>query len=154
MPEPGLRVLLADDDPLSREFLADALEAAGAEVLAVDDGQAAVKQLRRGSFDLVMTDLRMPRKDGMAVLRAAKAVDRSLPVVLVTAHGTVDVAVHALREGVDDVLVKPVQCEQIRLLLERLRKRSLLLAENEYLRREDDGGEAFPSRNPRMRAID
>jgi len=148
------RVLLADDDSLSREFLTEALESMGAEVLAVDDGQAAIKQIRKQSFDLVMTDLKMPRQDGMAVIRAVREAGARMPVVLVTAHGTVDVAIQALREGADDVLVKPVAPDQMQLLLERLHKRNRLIAENDYLKDRQQESMTFVTESPRMKAIE
>ncbi len=132
----GPQVLLADDDALSREFLEEALRRAGAAVTTADDGLAAVRLLERRRFDLVLTDLRMPRKSGLEVLKAAKELHPDLPVVLVTAYGTVDTAVQALRGGADDVLVKPVDLEQIEILLARIEDKRRLLAENTRLRAE------------------
>ncbi len=134
-------VLLADDEPLSREFLQEALQSFGCEVRAVADGAAAIAALGEQAFDLVVTDLRMPHQDGMAVLAAAKKADASRPVVLVTAHGTMHTAVTAMRQGADDVLEKPVGLEDLELLLTRMRERRRLLRENGYLRREAAGGE-------------
>ena len=147
-------VLLADDDPLSRDFLKEALESLGARVLAVDDGVAAIKQINRQHFDLVLTDLRMPRKDGIEVIRAAKNKDDSAAAVLVTAHGTVEVAVAALREGADDVLVKPVDLDHLSLLLERLKKRNALIAENAYLRQNETRLGRLVSCSPAMQEIE
>jgi len=90
----------------------------------------------------------------MAVIRAVREGGSRMPVVLVTAHGTVDVAVQALREGADDVLVKPVAPDQIQLLLERLRKRSLLIAENDYLKDNQASAQGFVTESPRMKAIE
>ncbi|MFN9443253.1 MAG: sigma-54-dependent transcriptional regulator [Planctomycetota bacterium] len=134
-------VLLADDEPLSREFLQEALQSFGCEVRAVADGAAAIVALGEQAFDLVVTDLRMPHHDGMAVLAAAKRADAGRPVVLVTAHGTMHTAVTAMRQGADDVLEKPVGLEDLELLLTRMRERRRLLRENGYLRREAAGGE-------------
>jgi len=134
-------VLLADDEPLSREFLQEALQSFGCEVRAVADGAAAIAALGEQAFDLVVTDLRMPHQDGMAVLAAAKRADAGRPVVLVTAHGTMHTAVTAMRQGADDVLEKPVGLEDLELLLTRMRERRRLLRENGYLRREAAGGE-------------
>ena len=83
-------LLLADDEPLSRDFLAEALATLGFDVHAVVDGQQAIDAMRKQAFDFVVTDLRMPNQDGNAVLAASKAQDPDRPVVLVTAHGTID----------------------------------------------------------------
>ena len=117
-----VRVLLADDDALSRDFLRDALEASACVVTAVDDGAAALRQLDKHDFDLVVTDLKMPREDGFAVLQKARETrdGHDTPCVLVTAHGTTEVAVRALRLGASDVLVKPVTIEDIELMLGRV----------------------------------
>jgi DNA-binding NtrC family response regulator len=134
-------VLLADDEPLSREFLQEALASFGCDVTAVASGDAALDALARGAFDLVVTDLRMPGADGMQVLAASKRAEPQRPVVLVTAHGTMHVAVRAMREGADDVLEKPVVLDELELLLARVRDRRRLLRENSFLRAEAAGGE-------------
>ena len=132
-------VLLADDEPLSREFLQEALQSFGFAVHAVADGQAAVDALAEREFDLVVTDLRMPRADGMAVLAAAKKADPTRPVVLVTAHGTMHVAVDAMRRGADDILEKPVVLDELEIVLQRVGERRRLLRENGILRAEAAG---------------
>lgn len=135
------RVLLADDEPLSRDFLFEALLSFGCDVHAVVDGQAAIEALAAEPFDFVVTDLRMPRADGMAVLEASQAADPDRPVVLVTAHGTMHVAVAAMREGAADVLEKPVALDALEILVERVRERCRLVRENTYLREEAVGGD-------------
>lgn len=146
------RVLLADDEPLSREFLQEALSALGCAVTAVEDGEAAVAALATGAFDLVVTDLRMPGKDGMAVLEASRAGAADRPVVLVTAHGAMHVAVDAMRAGAADVLEKPVSVDALELLLERVRQRTRLLRENALLREESVGGDMVVA-SPAMRGV-
>ena len=73
---------------------------------AVSSGAAALEQLERGGIDAVITDLRMPGLDGMELVRRAKCAWPDVPVVMLTAHGTIDVAVAAMREGAVDFLVK------------------------------------------------
>jgi DNA-binding NtrC family response regulator len=135
------RVLVADDEPLSRDFLAEALRQLGADVVAVADGDAAVAALHAGSLDPVLTDLRMPGRDGVAVLCESKLRDPDRPVILVTAHGTMSVAVQALRSGADDVLEKPLVAADLELALHRVRERRKLRRENRYLRERARGGE-------------
>ena len=134
-------VLLADDEPLSRDFLREALESFGCEVHAVADGRQAIDALGRSPFDLVVTDLRMPNADGMAVLEASKAQEHDRPVVLVTAHGALHVAVEAMRQGAADVLEKPVALDALEVLLARVRERRRLMRENSFLREEATGGD-------------
>ncbi len=145
-------VLLADDEPLSREFLHEALVALGLEVHSVADGRQAIEALQQRAFDLVVTDLRMPHADGLAVLAAAKQADPERPVVLVTAHGTMHVAVQAVRSGADDILEKPVVLEELELVLARVRERRRLLRENSYLRAESTGGDVVVA-SPAMERV-
>ena len=149
----GERVLLAEDDPLSREFLTRALELLDLDVTAVDDGDAASRVLAREPFEFVFTDLRMPGRDGMAVLAESKRLDADRPVILVTAHGTVDVAVAAVKRGADDVLEKPVTVDQLELAVLRARERRRILGENRRLRSENDGAEELLVLSPAMRAL-
>ena len=135
------RVLLADDDPLSRGFLAEALQSFGCDVMAVTDGRAAIEAMTVGQFDFVVTDLRMPHADGMEVMAASKSHEPDRPVVLVTAHGTMHVAVAAMREGAADVLEKPVELDALEAVLERIRERRRLMRENTFLREEAVGGD-------------
>ena len=134
-------VLLADDEPLSREFLAEALGALDLRVTAVADGHAAVAALAHETFDCVLTDLRMPGCDGMAVLAEAKRRDPDRPVILITAHGTMNVAVEAVRQGADDILEKPVSPADLELALLRVRERRRLQRENRWLRAQSVGDE-------------
>jgi len=145
-------VLLADDETLSREFLQEAMQSFGLEVRAVADGAAAIEALAHQAFDLVVTDLKMPRADGMAVLAAAKHADADRPVVLVTAHGTMSAAVEAMRQGADDILEKPIVLDELELSLTRVRDRRRLLRENRFLRAENIGGEMVVA-SPAMQAV-
>lgn len=116
------RVLLADDEPNLRKVLGALLGQLGYEVHAEPDGQAALDAVRAipsGTFDAVVTDLRMPRLDGIGLLRALGNEDPALPVIILTAHGTVDSAVEAVKLGAFDYLEKPFDREQIRQVLTR-----------------------------------
>ena len=145
-------VLLADDEPISLDFLSEALAALGVEVVTARDGEEAIAVLRARPIDYVFTDLQMPRRDGLAVLAEAKARERERPVVLVTAHGTVGVAIEAMRGGADDILEKPVALDELELALLRARARRRLLRENRYLRDHSVGDELFVA-GPATRAV-
>ena len=132
----GERVLVADDDSLSREFLEEALASLELDVVAVEDGEKAISRLWEANFDLVFTDLKMPRADGLDVLEAAKKLEPPVPVVLITAHGTIEVAVAAMKDGAEDFLVKPASPEQIEMVVGRFREKRKLAWENRYLREE------------------
>ena len=133
--------LLADDEPLSREFLAEALETLGLKVVAVEDGAQAIAALKEHAFDYVFTDLRMPGADGVQVLTESKLREPDRPVVLITAHGTMGVAVEAMRKGADDILEKPASPDDLELALVRVRDRRRLLRENRFFRAESVGDE-------------
>jgi two-component system, NtrC family, response regulator HydG len=133
--------LLADDEPLSREFLQEALQSFGLEVHAVGDGDAAAAAMTANAYDYVFTDLKMPGRDGQAVLVESKLREPDRPVILVTAHGTMHVAVQAMRQGADDILEKPVSLEELELALVRVRDRRRLLRENRFLRAESVGAD-------------
>ena len=89
-------------------------------VVGVGSGSAAIEHLRNGArTDLVLTDWRLPGADGLAVLDAAKALDSSLPVVVMTAFGSIETAVDAMKRGAEDFITKPVDPELLRLLVAR-----------------------------------
>ena len=102
------RVLVVDDEEGIRDFIADALETAGHETVQAADGEAALAELRRRGFHLMITDLRMPRLDGMALVRTARVEWPEMEVIVLTAYGTVDGAVEAMKLGALDYLRKPL----------------------------------------------
>ena len=128
------RALVADDDALSREFLSEALGSLGLEVTVAADGKAALSRVEKEDFDLVLTDLKMPRLDGTGLVRALRQRGLEVPVVMVTAFGSIETAVEAMREGADDFLLKPLSVDQIEVVLEKLKRRRRLEEENRYLR--------------------
>ena len=116
------RILLVDDEPNLRKVLGALLRQEGFEVVAEPHGEAALARIRSapsGTFDAVITDLRMPRLDGMGLLKALAREDPDLPVVMLTAHGTVDNAVEAVKLGAFDYLEKPFDRDQIRNVMQR-----------------------------------
>jgi DNA-binding NtrC family response regulator len=115
---PPRSLLLVDDEQILRESLAELLSERY-EVVATADGQEAYAKALERPFDLVLTDLRMPGMDGMALLERMKALAPQTPVVVMTAFGTVDNAVAAMRAGAADYVLKPVQFEDVLMRLER-----------------------------------
>jgi two-component system response regulator AtoC len=126
------RVLVADDDEGVRAFLADALELDGHEVVAVADGRAAAETLRRTAFHVLLSDVRMPHVDGMALLAQVRERHPDVEVVMLTAHGNVEMAVQAMRLGATDFLCKPVgSLTELRQVVARAAERCLCRARAE-----------------------
>ncbi len=106
-------VLVVDDDELARDAVASILLKEGYPVLTAGDGLEAIKTLRVNKVGLVITDLKMPRVDGLEVLRYTVKNHPDTMVVLITAYGTIEVALEAIREGAYDYLAKPFKMEEI-----------------------------------------
>src|SRR4051812_26138711 len=114
------RILVADDEPGLREFITDSLELDEHTVVPAKDGREAAKLLDERGFDLVLTDLKMPGLDGMALLRKVRAEQPEVEVIVMTAHGTVDNAVEAMKLGAFEYLQKPLSGpDELRLLVAR-----------------------------------
>src|SRR5262252_4785826 len=96
------QILVVDDEPNLRRVLSAQLERDGYDVHTAEDGEQALVMLKEHHIDLVISDLRMPKVDGMELLRRVVASEDSIPVVIITAHGTVDNAVEALKTGAFD----------------------------------------------------
>jgi two-component system response regulator FlrC len=121
-------VLVADDEEGLRSFIAEALESEGHEVVTVADGAEAIATTARRAFDVVVTDLKMPRADGLAVLDHVRAEQPDVEVIVLTAHASVETAVAAMKRGAFDYLQKPLGSpDELRLLVARaLERRSLV----------------------------
>jgi two-component system, NtrC family, response regulator HydG len=113
-------VLVADDEPKLGRFVAEMLELDGHEVVRAGGGREAIARLEAAAFDIVVTDLRMPDADGIAVLRAARAHAPAPEVVLMTAYGTAESAVEAMKAGAADYVTKPFSMDELRLRVKRL----------------------------------
>ena len=130
------RILVVDDEEGIRSFVAEALATAGHDVTQAADGREALRRLAERGFDLVLTDLKMPGIDGLEVVRRVRAEQPEVEVIVLTAHGSVDTAVQAMKLGAFDYLQKPVGSPaELRLLVERaLERRTLLAARDRELR--------------------
>jgi DNA-binding NtrC family response regulator len=129
-----MNVLLADDEKSIAVTLRDDLEAAGHKVTVVEDGKAALETLQQRRFDLLVTDIRMPGMDGIALLKEAKALDASMDVIVITGHGTIATAVEAIRHGAYDYVLKPFLNEEILRRVAKLAEFRRLKNENAALR--------------------
>jgi len=128
------RILVAEDDNLSRENLVELLTANGHEVKAVRNGREAKDAFLEDSYDLVITDLKMPEVDGLELLRFMKEIDPPRPVIIVTGYGTVDTAVETMKLGAFDYITKPLKENFVELTVERALAYVGLTKENENLR--------------------
>jgi len=130
------RVLVVDDEKSMRDLLAINLEREGYEVITVDGGEAAIETIRRELVDAVITDLRMPKVDGLAVLRAAKERAPETAVLMITAVGSTETALEAMKLGAYDYITKPFKLDEINLIVRRALERKKLWDENLYLRKQ------------------
>lgn len=112
-------VLIADDEKNIREGLGQALEMDGYETFLAADGEAAMKTFEEEEIDLVITDLKMPRLSGEEVLRRIVSDHPTIPVIILTGHGTIETAVKAMRDGAYDFLTKPINLDRLSLLVKR-----------------------------------
>jgi DNA-binding NtrC family response regulator len=129
-------ILVVEDKESLRSMLEEMLRAEGWSVIGTGSGSDAIERLRGGeSVDLVLTDWRLPGADGLAVLDAARSLDSTLPVIVMTAFGSIETAVDAMKRGAEDFITKPVEPELLRLLVARSverragRRESMLFAE-------------------------
>ena len=113
------KVLIVEDDVSLREALSDTLQLEGYSVSSVSDGNAALNVLESEKFDIVVTDVQMTPMDGHALLRGIKKNHSALPVIMITAYGTIQKAVEAMHDGAADYLVKPFDCDALINLIER-----------------------------------
>ena len=123
------QVLIVDDEPNLRKILAAQLSRDGYDVLTAEDGEKGLEMLREHHIDMVITDLKMPKVDGMTLLREALREDPELPIVMITAHGTVDTAVEALKLGAFDYLTKPFDKDEVRQIVGKALKTRQLAGE-------------------------
>jgi two-component system response regulator AtoC len=116
------QVLIVDDEPNLRKILSAQLSRDGYDVLTAEDGEQGLAQLREHHIDLIITDLKMPRVDGMTLLKRALEEEPELPVVMITAHGTIDTAVEALKRGAFDFVTKPFDKDEVRQIVAKALK--------------------------------
>ena len=127
-------VLIIDDEKNIREGLAAALEMEGYTVALAADGKQGLARMVKGDIDLVITDLRMPEVSGEQVLAKVAAENPGVPVIVLTGHGSIDSAVEAMRNGAYDFLTKPLNLDQLILIVKRaLESRELAIKHRELL---------------------
>ena len=133
---PPVRILLIDDDDSFRSILEYNLEQAGYEVVSVSDGKKGLKRLEATSFPVVITDIKMPEVDGLEVLRRVRRQYPETLVIMITAYGSIEMAVEAMREGAYDYITKPLNRDALLMTLEKALQYRLLKEENRRLKQE------------------
>ncbi len=127
-------VLVVDDELFFRKLCSDLLLEEGYQVKVCENGEDAISRLQQEKIDLLLTDMVMPGKSGLEVLRAARALDNPPEVILVTGHASLESAIHALKNGARDYLVKPFNPEELKHLVHNCLEQRRLLGENQHLK--------------------
>lgn len=133
----NISVLIVDDDSIMRTSLIEALRRReGFNVVSASDGQEALQKIEKQIFDLVITDMKMPKASGLTVLSKVKKACGDTAVIVMTAYGTVDTAVKAMKEGAFDYLTKPFSVDELEVVVDKAVEHQKILDENRYLRDE------------------
>lgn len=137
------KILIIDDEPLMRISIADALLAEGYEVKGLESGQEGVDFINRDNYDVIITDLKLPEVDGMEILKTSLRCSSKSKVIMITAYGSVDTAVEAMKQGAYDYITKPFSMDELLIIVRRLIEYRALEYENLKLREKIDGKYAF-----------
>ncbi len=132
----GYRIVVVDDEAANLESLERILKSDGAQVTTFQDAESALKWVQKGAADVLLTDLRMRFMDGIGLLEAVKRVDPTVEVILLTAFGTVELAVEAMRKGAYDFVTKPLQRLTVLRTVHRALEKRRLVTENQGLKEE------------------
>lgn len=135
MDKRDFNILVADDDDIALDVVSGILSREGYSVMPAHNGIEAIDTLMERRVGLVITDLRMPGADGLEVLKKAVSMNSDTAVVILTAFGTLDTTLDAMRLGAYDYLTKPFKAQEIAIVAERSFKRAVLIEENKLLRR-------------------
>jgi len=131
-----LNILIVEDGRSQREMLRDFLIKEGHSIMEAENGEAAIQTVLNHHFDLLLLDYKMPGMSGLEVLKEVKKINHEIDVVIITAYGTIETAVEAIKVGAIDYITKPVELEELLILLDRVAERRGLIRENELLKQE------------------
>src|SRR5581483_11660507 len=137
------KILIVDNEKSMRDFLSIVLKKEGYLVETAEDGDHALKCFEKDIFDLVLTDIKMPRMGGLELLKALKGVSPETVIVMMTAFASTETAIEAMKEGAYDYLTKPFQIDEVKLIIKNALERKKLRQENTTLRRELKGQATF-----------
>ncbi len=133
---PKGKILVVDDEIKMRRVLQMILQKEGYEIVTSKDGREALQKVEEENFDLVLTDMKMPGLSGIDLLKKIRESDKEIPVIMITAYGTVETAVKAMKEGAYDYLLKPFEKDEMKIIVANALKMKTLVRENRYLRGE------------------
>src|SRR5438552_12944526 len=154
---PKARILIVDDEESTRELFAELLQRWGYEVDQTADGHGALKLAAGTHPDVIISDLVMPKLDGLALVRALREEQPDTPVIIITGKGTIDAAVEAVREGVFDFVEKPLDPARLKVILQRALEKKRTEHEMHVLRRRlgqiDSAGVGIVGASPAMRKV-
>ncbi len=131
-----LNILIVEDGRSQREMLRDFLISEGHRVMEAENGEVAVQTAANHHFDLILLDYKMPGMDGLAVLKEVKRINHEIDVVIITAYGTIETAVEAIKAGAVDYITKPIELDELLILVDRVAERRGLIRENDLLKQE------------------
>lgn len=129
-----LNILIVEDGRSQREMLKDFLAREGHRVTEAEEGNTAIRQVQSSYFDLLLLDFKMPGMNGIEVLEKIKKINPKINVIMMTAYGTIETAVDAMKLGAVDYITKPIDLDQLLTLVNRISERQTLIRENEILR--------------------
>ncbi len=145
------KILVAEDNQLNKDTLTEILTEEGYDVKAVNDGREGIEAFHQDKYDIIITDLRMPRVDGLEFLKYVKDQNRDSIVIMITGHGTISTAVSAMKTGAFDFITKPVKDELVKLSVSRAMSFARLRDENvslkEHIKEQQDAAISRSSRS-------
>ena len=130
------KVLIVDDEVMIRNFLTETLKQKKLDITCAENGKVAIDLIKREHFDLIISDMKMPGKSGMDVLKCTKALSPNTIVILITAYASVESAVEAMRQGAFNYLIKPFSPETVETIIEKAQEHSVLLEQNRFFKKE------------------
>ena len=138
-----MRILVIDDEEMQRELLAGHLRRNGHEVMTAPDGEKGLATLQNSGAEAALVDMRMPKMDGLTFIKKSLELYPDLAIVVMTAYGTVESAVEAMKAGAFDYLLKPIDLEHVGIILSKIESNLRLITENRYLKRKLEQVEHF-----------
>ncbi len=132
-------ILVIDDEDIMREYVEESLVRAGHVVKSAPSGKEGIAAFAQGSFDLVITDLKMTPMDGIEVVRRVRRERSAVPCIVMTAYGTIETAVQAMKDGAEDYILKPFTPDELEIAVARALERGRMAEENRYLRQALNG---------------